>query len=254
MQNAIQKPIGRMSAFQVQCTLSPQSLTRPLLLIFTVCSSLSFLHSPFTLFSWGRQFATSLRTSSPRMPMTLTDNDFPKFRVREVATLATIVASFPGLPCFCVHNNTREWKWGRPRSIHHMKDVRWMRGGHRGRARYSNIYLLDLKASFLLVKASRFEPITLRSRVQSSGRALKWIIQYVLLVVGPSPFFAGLPLPCVQQASPGNEATTTVSAGGGAKGSGESGLLSWSQLQQQVSHSITAKQSIWLFMPAGHNN
>ena len=123
---------------------------------FTVCSSLSFLHSPFTLFSWGRQFATSLRMSSPRMPMTLTDKDFPKFRVREVATLATIVASFPGLPCFCVHNNTREWKWGRPRSIHHMKDVRWTRGGHRGRARYSNIYLLDLKASFLLVKASKF--------------------------------------------------------------------------------------------------
>ena len=42
----------------------------------------------------------------------------------------------PFLPSVCVHNNTRERKTsekrGRPGSIHHVNDVRWTRGGHRG--------------------------------------------------------------------------------------------------------------------------
>ena len=34
----------------------------------------------------------------------------------------------------------------------------WMQGGHGGgRGRYSNIYVLNLKASFLLVKTSGFD-------------------------------------------------------------------------------------------------
>ena len=43
------------------------------------------------------------------------------------------VASFLGLPFFwssvCVDNNTRKQKQGRPERIHHVSDVRWMRGG-----------------------------------------------------------------------------------------------------------------------------
>ena len=63
----------------------------------------------------------------------------------------------PFLPSVCVHNNTRERKTGkkqgRPGSIHHVS-------GHEvdvgGRGRYSNIYVLNLKASFLPVKTSSF--------------------------------------------------------------------------------------------------
>ena len=145
-----------MSAFQVQCTLSPQPLTRPLLLMFHSLFIVVFPTVSFHSVQLRETVCNFFKNELPPHANDIDRQDFLKFRVREMATLATIVASFPGLPCFCVHNNTWEWKWGRPRSIHHMKDVRWTWGGHRGRARYSNIYLLDLKASFLLVEASRF--------------------------------------------------------------------------------------------------
>ena len=55
---------------------------------------------------------------------------------------------------------TREQKKrGRPRSIHHMKDVRWTQRGHREKGlifKYVD-YVLNLKASFLLVKTSSFD-------------------------------------------------------------------------------------------------
>ena len=60
------------------------------------------------------------------------------------------------LPSVCVHNNTRERKTskkqGRPGSIHHMSgrevDVGGGGGGGGGQGGYSNMYVLNLKASF----------------------------------------------------------------------------------------------------------
>ena len=52
-----------------------------------------------------------------------------------------VLASFPGLPrsfcsSVCIENNARMRKSGeergRPGVIHHMSDVRWMRGGRKG--------------------------------------------------------------------------------------------------------------------------
>ena len=64
----------------------------------------------------------------------------------------------PFLPSICIHNNTRKRKsnkkQGRPELIHHMS-------GHEvdvgGRGWYSNMYVLNLKVSFLLVKMSSFD-------------------------------------------------------------------------------------------------
>ena len=64
----------------------------------------------------------------------------------------------PFLPSVFFHYNTREQKtsekWGRPRSIHHVSGCE-VDVGRRGR--YSNMYILNLKASFLLVKMSSFD-------------------------------------------------------------------------------------------------
>ena len=80
------------------------------------------------------------------------------------------LASFPGLPRFylsfnCVHNNTREWKTGekrgRPGSIHHVSGRKVDIGGEG--LIFINIYVLNLKASFLPVKMSSFHHAKVRS-------------------------------------------------------------------------------------------
>ena len=94
----------------------------------------------------------------------------------------------PFLPSVGVHNNTWERKtgkkWGRPGSIHHVSRCEVDVGG---RGPYSNIYLLNLTASFLLVKVS--SSITLRSGVWKCGRALvdERMVLCVVLAVGPLP-------------------------------------------------------------------
>ena len=61
------------------------------------------------------------------------------------------------LPSVCIHNNTQERKTGekrgRPGRIHHVSGSEVDIGGG-GRDRYSNMYILNLKASFLPVKTT----------------------------------------------------------------------------------------------------
>ena len=59
-------------------------------------------------------------------------------------------------------------------------------GGGGGRSRYSNTYIINLKASFLPVKTS-IVSITLTSGVQNCNGVLEWMIQCVVLAVGPLP-------------------------------------------------------------------
>ena len=67
-----------------------------------------------------------------------------------------------------------------------MKDVRWTQRGHRGKGLIFKYVRTKLEIKFFYW-SRQVVLITLRSGVQSGGRALKWIIQYVLLVVGPLP-------------------------------------------------------------------
>ena len=70
-----------------------------------------------------------------------------------------------------------------------MNDVRWTRGGREvdvgGEGPIFNIYVLNLKASFLSVKTS--SSITLRSGVRKRGRALERMVLRIVLAVGPLP-------------------------------------------------------------------
>ena len=78
-----------------------------------------------------------------------------------------------------------------------MNDVRWTRGGRRGGgADIQNIYVLNLKASFLPVKTSSFNHAQLGPSPPTSTSRPPDII-HVMNAPRPSPFFAGLPLPCI---------------------------------------------------------
>ena len=89
----------------------------------------------------------------------------------------------PFLPSVC---NTWERKTGekqgRPGSIHHMSGREVDVGG---RDRYSNVYVANLKASFLPLKTSSFYHAKVWSLKR--GRVLEWMVLCVVLAVGPLP-------------------------------------------------------------------
>ena len=120
----------------------------------------------------------------------------------------------PFLPSICVYNNTQERmigeKWGRPGNIRHMSG-RMVDIGGRGRC--SNMYALNLKASFFTCKKNSL--VCPHWSPKTAGEALEWMIQCIVLAVGPlspyvhlvsthmmnaprsSPFFTGPLFPCV---------------------------------------------------------
>ena len=92
----------------------------------------------------------------------------------------------PFLPSVCIHSNTRERKtsekWGRPGSIHHVSGCK---GGNIQICTYQTWKRVSYRSRWVV-------SITLMSGVQNCNRVLKWMIQCIVLVVGPSPPYVHL--------------------------------------------------------------